>query len=53
MKNYDKAVELINAEPLPDDAEEQLEALAEESEGLELAMIEGLSEALFERRHNE
>lgn len=51
MKNYDMAVELINAPQLPDDAEEQLEALVGASEGLERTMIEGLAEALFERRN--
>ncbi|QGU87075.1 hypothetical protein [Erwinia sorbitola] len=52
MKNYDKAVALINQTELPDDAEEQLDELAEKSEDLEKAMIEGLGEALFERRNS-
>ncbi|MDF7681509.1 hypothetical protein PT300_13295 [Enterobacteriaceae bacterium ESL0689] len=53
MKSYEKALALINAEPLPDNAEEQLEALSDEAEGLELTMINGLAEALFERRNNQ
>lgn len=52
MKNYEKAMELINSETLPDDAEEQLDLLTKQSEGLELSMIEGLAEVLFERRYS-
>lgn len=53
MKNYDKAIALINSEELPDDAEEQLDSLASDSDDLERIMIEGLSEALFVRRNEQ
>ncbi|MGB7799815.1 hypothetical protein [Buttiauxella sp.] len=52
MSNFDKAVELINSIPLPDDAEEQLDALAaDETDEFERYKIASLGEALFETRH--
>lgn len=51
MENLDTAMEIIAMRPMPDDAEEQLEALAEQSPDAERVCIESLFEALFVARH--
>ncbi|EHK8991089.1 hypothetical protein KCT17_003657 [Escherichia coli] len=51
MTLLDKAVALVNADPLPDDAEEQLDQLAEQASPDERFEIESLGEALFARRY--
>lgn len=49
---YDKAVVLINTEPLPADAEIQLDELINaESDYFQRMIISSLSEALFESRY--
>ena len=54
MTNYDKAVALINTDPLPDDAEEKLDALIDsEPDEFQRMMISSLSEALFSKRHDD
>lgn len=53
MTNFDKAVQLINTKPLPDDAEEQLDRLARtEPDEWERRIIEELGEALFIQRYS-
>lgn len=50
--HYDKAVALINTEPLPADAEIQLDELINaERDDFQRMMISSLSEALFETRY--
>lgn len=53
MKNLDKAGELIRQEPLPDDAEEQLEAIiAATTDDFERKLISQLWEAVFFIRYS-
>ena len=51
MENLDKAMEIIAMRPMPDDAEDQIEALADQSPDAERVCIESLFEALFVARH--
>ncbi|MEM0567612.1 hypothetical protein [Salmonella enterica] len=53
MTNYEKALALINTDPLPDDVETQLDMLIDaERDDFQRMMISSLAEALFEKRYS-
>lgn len=53
MTNYEKALALVNTDPLPDDAEAQLDMLIDaERDDFQRMMVSSLAEALFEKRYS-
>ncbi len=51
MENLEKAQAIAGMSPLPDDAEELIDALAEASGELEATLIWMVAEAVFIARH--